>query len=76
MVLSDIKLLLLDFAPSCRPTSTRNQPLKKILDRALKSQVIFWGDYSADPYSNFLKNSINGLLGKTGQFSDFGYFNI
>jgi len=29
-----------------------------------------------NPYSNIIKNSINGLSGKTGQFSNFGGFNI
>ena len=29
-----------------------------------------------NPYSNFIKNSINGLSGKTGQFSNFGRLNI
>ena len=30
----------------------------------------------SNPYSNFIKNSINGLSGKTGQFSNFGRLNI
>ena len=29
-----------------------------------------------NPYSNFIKNSINGLSGKTRQFSNFGRFDI
>jgi hypothetical protein len=30
----------------------------------------------SNPYSNFIKNAINGLSGKTGQFSNFGRLNI
>ena len=29
-----------------------------------------------NPYSNFVKKGINGLPGKTGQFSNFGGFNV